>query len=70
MVVNSRIHNAIITVYVSLEQALLNSTTSGVVRVGNGVFSDSEGNADGSIDNNLLTLAANTFLRLSSVLDQ
>jgi hypothetical protein len=50
------------TTYTALFTPTANSTTSGVVRVGNGVFTDATGNAnaDGSDTNNTVTMTVNT----------
>jgi len=50
------------TTYTALFTPTANSTTSGVVSIGNGVFSDAAGNvnADGSDANNTVTMSVNT----------
>ncbi len=51
------------TTYTALFTPTANSTTSGVVRIASGVFSDSAGNAnaDGSDSNNAVTMVVNTL---------
>lgn len=53
------------TTYTALFTPTANSTASGVVRVGSGVFSDAAGNvnADGADSNNSVTMAVNTVQR-------